>query len=77
MDAYAALLHNRIKYLIVSCPSKEDPYTTFEVLLCQTSIGEDADLHESRTTRNSLRFGSPTITEDLTSVYEGMEPIAQ
>jgi len=50
------------KHFAVSCPSKEDPYTTFGVLLCQTSIGEDADLHESRNKRNSLNFGSPATT---------------
>ena len=75
MDAYAALLHNRIKHLVVSYPLKEYPYTTFGVLLCQTPIGEDANLHESRNTRNSQGRISDNH-RDLTSVYEGMEPIA-
>ena len=77
MDAYAALLHKRVKHLVVSYPLKEYPYTTFGVLLCQTPLGEDADLHESRNKRNSLSFGSPTITEDPYECYEGLEPIAQ
>jgi len=48
MDAYAALLHNRIKHLIVSCPSKEDSYTTFGGLFSQTPLGDDPFVHPVR-----------------------------